>query len=260
MKLFSFLCASLALTHTHAKYDDTIAKRNLQLAAATYCSADKIQSWDCTHCVPGITVRDAIIGTTNIIVANDSVQNATVFAFRGSADIQNWISNLEFIFTSPYLDRKIKVHEGFYEEYMEYKDALFQYLPPLGEKIIIAGHSSGAALSMLMAYDIYKLYDVEVYTFGKPRLGNDAFVESAKPIRHYRITHHNDIVPHLPEEVFGYRHTNTEIWYTGDDGKNYRICENNEDKECSNSCAPIHCDSIDDHLYYMGTHIGTPYC
>lgn len=258
MKIQSFL---YTLYTAIQKYDDIIAKRNLQLAAATYCSTDKIQSWNCVHCVPGITVQDAIIGDTNIIVASDDIQNATVFAFRGSVDIENWISNFEFEFTSPYSDPAIKVHKGLHQEYLKYKDTLFRYLPvpTPGAKVVITGHSSGAALSMFMAYDIYKSYDVSVYTFGKPRIGNDAFVESAKPIQHYRITHNNDIVPHVPEEVFGYRHTDTEIWYDND-GDEYRICETNEDPNCSNSCAPIHCDSINDHLYYMGTNIGSDSC
>jgi predicted lipase len=253
MKVTPFILAALQ------SYDENIAKRNFQLAAATYCSADKIHSWDCVHCLPGITIKDAIIGDTNIIIANDPVQNATVFAFRGSVDIQNWISNFEFEFTSPYPDPAIKVHKGLHKEYLKYKDALFRYLPEKDAKVVITGHSSGAALSMFMAYDIYKSYDVSVYTFGKPRIGNSAFVESAKPIEHYRITHHNDIVPHVPEELLGYRHTDTEIWYY-DDGDKYKLCDANEDPECSNSCAPIHCDSISDHLYYMGTNIGSDYC
>ena len=256
MKISTFL---FALYSALQKYDSNITKRNLQLAAATYCSADKIKSWDCVHCIPGITVQNAIIGDTNIIIARDYVQNATVFAFRGSVDIQNWISNFEFEFTSPYPDQAIKVHKGLYQEYLKYKDTLFQYLPKPDTKIVITGHSSGAALSMFMAYDIYKLYDVSVYTFGKPRIGNSVFVESTNLIKHYRVTHHNDIVPHLPEELFGYQHTNTEIWYY-DDGDNYTICNTNEDPECSNSCAPVHCDSISDHLYYMDTNIGSDYC
>jgi len=238
-------------------YNENIAKRNLQLAAATYCSNEEIRSWDCTHCIPGIELIDTIVGDTNIIIANDLVQNATVFAFRGSTDVQNWISNLEFGFTTPYSNPDIKVHKGLYKEYVKYKDDVLTYLSR--KNVIITGHSSGAALSMFMAYDIHKTHDVTVYTFGKPRIGNQNFVDSAKDIDHYRITHHNDIVPHLPEEVLHYRHTNTEIWYQGD-GDEYKICDNGEDSECSNSCSPIHCDSVNDHLLYLGMNIGSDSC
>jgi hypothetical protein len=254
MKIFSLFPFLFAFVFA---YDENIAKRNLQLAAATYCSKFEIVNWDCVHCLSGIELKGTIFGDTNIIIADDSVQNATVFAFRGSSDIQNWISNLKFEFTAPYSDPAIKVHSGLYQEYMKYKDTVLPYLS--NNKIIITGHSSGAALSMFMAYDIHKTHDVTVYTFGKPRIGNQNFVDSAKEITHYRITHHNDIVPHVPEEVLHYRHTNTEIWYPGDD-EDYKICEKNEDPNCSNSCSPIHCDSIDDHLLYIGTNIGSDYC
>ncbi len=259
MNLLTILSTSLLFVFAQTQYNDIITKRNLYFSAATYCETESIYNWDCVYCVSGITIKDTIIGDTNIIIASDYEQNATVFAFRGSADISNWISNFEFEFTSPYQDKEIKVHKGLHAEYMKYKDTLLQYLPTTGANVICTGHSSGAALSMFLAYDIYKSYNVSVYTFGKPRIGNDEFVKSAKPIQHYRITHHNDIVPHLPEEFFGYRHTDTEIWYY-DDGDNYKICETNEDPECSNSCSPIHCDSIRDHLYYMSTSIGTQSC
>ena len=99
--------------------------------------------------------------------------------------------------------------------------------------------------------------DLSVYTFGKPRIGNQAFAESTNSINHYRITHAEDIVPHVPEEILGYYHTNTEIWYYNN---YYKICLDNEDIECSNSCAPLHCVSIDDHMRYMDTMIGSDSC
>ena len=286
-------------------FDEQTAYRNLQITAATYCD---FTEWSCVHCIPDVELIDYIRDdTNNILVAFDKVQNATVFAFRGSSDIQNWISNFEFVQTSPYADKEIKVHEGLYEEYSKYKDWLFHHLPKTGN-VVMTGHSSGGALAMFFASSSenlrlsltaerssapmaqeplpslntmrlavppfliktkkhpYSSKDTPppptVYTFGKPRIGNKKFVDyvSSLGIQHYRITHHHDIVPHLPEEVIlDYRHTNTEIWYP-DDSNNYKICEQNEDKACSNSCAPLQCVSINDHLYYMQTPIGGLAC
>ena len=136
-----------------------------------------------------------------------------------------------------------------------------EYLAP---NMAISGHSSGGALTMFFAYDIHKTrpdINVTAYTFGKPRIGNDRFAESAKGINHYRITHHHDIVPHLPEEVLGYRHTSSEFWFY-DNADKYKVCDDSdgEDPKCSNSCAPLKCTSISDHLYYIGTYIGGPFC
>jgi len=237
-----------------------IVKRNLQFAAASYCDVNQLVDWNCKHCDPEIHVRAVIPDESTIIVARDPAQNATVFAFRGSVNVENWISNLEFDVIAPYDDPEIKVHRGLYHEYLRYKKEITPYLVP-GDQIVIAGHSSGGAMSMFFAYDIYRDYDVAVYTFGKPRIGNAKFAESASEIRHFRITHAHDIVPHIPEELLGYRHTGTEVWNYDDTPSNYKVCDSGkEDDACSNSCSPIHCTSISDHLFYLGMAIGSASC
>lgn len=250
-RYLSYLFAS-AVSFVCAQFSEQIALRNLQISAATYCD-DAI--------VPGLNVIKKIRSATHIIIADDEVQGARVISFRGSSDIENWISNFDVFFTEPYADKSIKVHKGLYNEYLEYKTEIMEYLAP---NMVISGHSSGGAVTMFFAYDIHHLQaniNVTAYTYGKPRIGNDKFAESAKDITHYRITHHHDIVPHVPEEVLGYRHTRSEVWFY-DDSENYRICDDvsGEDPDCSNSCAPIKCTSISDHLYYMGTNIGGPFC
>ena len=238
--------------------DIDIVKRNLQVAAATYCDISQLVEWNCTHCALDIEVISVIPDESTIIVARDPVQNATIFAFRGSVNVENWISNLEFDVIAPYDDADVKVHKGLYHEYLLYKDEISKFLVT-GDQIVITGHSSGGVMSMFFAYDIYRDYDVSVYTFGKPRIGNAKFVESANAIRHFRVTHARDIVPHIPEEVLGYRHTGVEVWNYDDTDTNYKVCLE-EDDGCSNSCAPIHCTSTSDHLFYLGMAIGSASC
>ncbi len=76
-------------------------------------------------------------------------------------------------------------------------------------------------------------------------------------ITSYRITHYYDIVPHVPEEFFNYKHISEEIWYS-ENNMDYLICqdENKEDSNCSNSCSPLKCTSFDDHLNYMNISMG----
>ena len=250
---FLLVFAMSQFINAFSQFSQPLALRNLQIAASTYC--DKTE-------IPGLTVIKEIRRATTVIIADDSVQNVRVVSFRGSSDIDNWISNFEARFTEPYADKSIKVHRGLYNEYLEYKAEIMEYLAP---NMVISGHSSGAALSVFFAYDIHKTQptiNVTAYTFGKPRIGNDRFAESAKDITHYRVTHHHDIVPHVPEEFLGYRHTGSEFWFYDDSADNYKICDTvgGEDPECSNSCAPLKCTSINDHLYYMGTNIGGPFC
>jgi predicted lipase len=50
------------------------------------------------------------------------------------------------------------------------------------------------------------------YTFGQPRVGNDAFATVFKSlVNEYRVVHYADIVPHLPPEVLGFHHVPTEV-------------------------------------------------
>lgn len=57
------------------------------------------------------------------------------------------------------------------------------------------------------------VYDVKtVFTYGQPRVGNDAYYSYYKSIiGEYRVVHYADIVPHLPPESFGFHHVSTEV-------------------------------------------------
>ena len=70
------------LIETTKKFNESIALRNLQIAASTYC--DKTD-------IPGLTVIKEIRRATTVIIADDTVQDARTVSFRGSSDIENWI-------------------------------------------------------------------------------------------------------------------------------------------------------------------------
>ena len=105
-----------------------------------------------------------------------------------------------------------------------------------------------------------------VYTFGQPRVGNAAF--AAFYNKHsdthvtWRITHHRDIVPHLPERLFGFRHEATEVFYGNDEpaGGSYRVCDGSgEDPQGANQYY-LTGISVWDHLHYFGEATGEDAC
>ena len=65
-----------------------------------------------------------------------------------------------------------------------------------------------------------------LYTYGQPRVGNQAFANFVKdqiPER-YRVICYADIVPHLPPQYpITYSHFANEVWYQ-EDMKKYQIC------------------------------------
>ncbi len=72
------------------------------------------------------------------------------------------------------------------------------------DKVVISGHSLGAALSSLSAIYVSSNLTskpVFVYTFGKPRVGNVAYSQCIAvhfPNRFWRIENNDDIVIQLP--------------------------------------------------------------
>ena len=79
-------------------------------------------------------------------------------------------------------------------------------------------------------------YEVSVYNYGQPRIGNKAYAEFCDKFidEQYRHVHYKDIVPHSPAEDMSFRHSTTEV-YEDSDGS-VRLCSstNGEDSSCSN--------------------------
>ena len=128
--------------------------------------------------------------------------------------------------------------------------------------IIVTGHSLGAALASFAAVELRNTYKenlITFYTYGSPRVGNQVFTDYTLTLfpegGNQRVTHFNDIVPHLPPTVFGFNHMGDEVWYskTGAD-LSYIECHNHvggrsEDLKCSDS---IVASGIEAHLMYLG--------
>ncbi len=249
-------------------YENNIAKTAVNLSQASYCIHD--YSWNCKTCDKDNTLEYIVEnhGVRALIGYNTRYNNIFV-AFRGSENILNWVDNIQIVQISPYYNNTIKVDKGFYKAYEYLKNELINKIKKITQKyntknIFLTGHSLGAAIATLLSYDILNYYDYlhlsHLITFGSPRVGNKYFVESFKKfnLNHYRITHNNDIVPHLPEEFFYYLHVPNEIWYDELNIK-YTICNDTyyyEDDLCSNSCAPLNCISISDHLDYLNISLG----
>lgn len=118
-----------------------------------------------------------------------------------------------------------RVHKGFFVHYstLEHgiKLALDSYVNA-GYRIVVTGHSQGAAQATLLALDMfikYPLYasKMHLYTFGSPRVGNKKWKEffeshvAASQCMHFvcSVPHTNEIVDmvcNVPPEFLGYQH------------------------------------------------------
>ena len=102
-------------------YSESTSKRLVYYSAAAFCKESTLTNWNCgdaCKAVPGLTqftpVSDPSQSTFGYI-GYDTTENEIIVAFRGSHNLDNWISNMNF-FKTPYPNSpsNSQVHRGFY--------------------------------------------------------------------------------------------------------------------------------------------------
>lgn len=107
------------------------------------------------------------------------------------------------------------------------------------------------------------LSPVRLFNFGSPRVGDREFAVfySSHLKDHVRVTHHKDIVPHIPVHEEDYLHINGEWYQPGDWLSNSTMslvdCTGYEDPDCSYQWTLT---SVEDHMSYLGVDLGTHNC
>lgn len=160
---------------------------------------------------------------TQATILSDSETNRIYLVFRGSDKPIDWINNVQFrqqIY--PYGDgnSEVKFHRGFMAAYFAIRETLLEVMDQFHDKYIIAtGHSLGGALATIGALDLQynlgkdKNFSFSVYTYGAPRVGNQALVESfnRRITDSHRFIYGWDVVTRVPREWQGYDHVNTAV-------------------------------------------------
>ncbi|KAI9294432.1 alpha/beta-hydrolase, partial [Neoconidiobolus thromboides FSU 785] len=254
--------------------DEAESKRISKYAGAAYCLDLTLKPWTCNHCKKigsNIVVQDVftefITGGRGFI-ATDATKKQIILSFRGSSNIQNWLGNLNLIFTNYNVNNggsDIQVHAGFKDGI----NALYPKFSPLLKslvashpdyKLIITGHSLGGALATLASIEIQKNFNLswdrmQLFTYGEPRVGNTAFVEwfNRQSLTLTRVVNNKDIVPHVPPRKFGYSQHQREMHLRDNKAK---VCSTTvlEDPTCALSTEPFL--SILDHLTYWDGFLG----
>ncbi|TSD97257.1 lipase family protein [Skermania sp. ID1734] len=150
--------------------------------------------------------------TFGLLGANRATATAFL-AFRGSRNLEDWLRDLDAV---PDLYRPVhdfgQVHLGFQSAYLLVRASIIAGLPRACEgcnRLILTGHSLGAALAVLCAPDIVRnmppnTLEPRLITFAGPRVGLsdfalqfNAMIESC-----FRVVNFLDIVPYLPPEPF----------------------------------------------------------
>jgi len=246
----------------------------MHLAGASYCVHSN--SWSCGyHCDSVDGILDVTVFTAarhlQAYVAYDALQKVIVLAFAGTDDPRDWITNLDFGKSYPIKQfPHVAVHEGFWDAWQDLKLEAIAVIAGLKtrhgtNRVLAVGHSLGGALASLAALDLTLSSDLHasVMSYGAPRSGNGEYhkLVHERISYNWRITHHHDLVVHLPPQRLGFYHTATEIHFPKRGDLSYKVCDGSgEDPRCANSCSWVVggvCTSISDHLHYLGVGIAS---
>eukprot|EP01117_Protostelium_nocturnum_P016110 TRINITY_DN6318_c0_g1_i2.p1 TRINITY_DN6318_c0_g1~~TRINITY_DN6318_c0_g1_i2.p1 ORF type:complete len:245 (+),score=59.64 TRINITY_DN6318_c0_g1_i2:143-877(+) len=236
------------------------------IAYSTGCQTSKIQQWKCLWCTnkysPSVKIADVFSGDKGHFFGFSGVtKNYAFITFRGTVGMENWMTDLEALASSPFHDKipGARVHDGFLRAYNSMRDQVKATALKLAAQnprlpMLVIGHSLGGALATLTAADFAINGTVKnkigLWTFGSPRVGNPtfaSFVNQRFPDS-IRIVNQRDPVPHLPIKLGGfYRHINVESWFKTN--TTWVTCPKAEDPTCSDSVRKIH---FVDHIGYLG--------
>lgn len=254
-----------------ASYDHDLARRLVNYAGAAYCASGKnINDWSCIPCqnVPEFQLSQVISASwtdSTAIVGYDPVLGARIVAFMGTnANLETWIDDVNVLPSKCYRDLgcdSCNCHPGFYNTYQSINSDIISAVDNLpAGKLIITGHSLGAAQAMHCAIHLY-IHGVtidHIYTVGQPRVGNTALSDwyDNLGLDHWRITHHRDPIPHLPWRGIGnYKQILKEAWYKDADASAPdQICDTVvEDTKCADQFNDeLTTAFISDHWSYLG--------
>lgn len=125
-----------------------------------------------------------------------------ILVFRGTDSNRDYVTDFEFGIL-PWDQNEVGVHKGFRKALDSVWDDIEKEISQLVCPIFYTGHSLGAALATLAA-SRYK--PRAVYTFGSPRVGNEAFAASLHTLPIHRVVDNKDAAALLPPEALGFRH------------------------------------------------------
>jgi triacylglycerol lipase len=167
-------------------------------------------------------IEDKATSTQGYVAASDD--NIVIFfrGTRGKKDIQTDIKIAKV--PAPSWKKADEVHKGFWTSYESIREVLATtilfLLKNRKRKVWVTGHSLGAAISGIAAFDLQRS-NIEIkiegsYLFGQPRFCNKAFSKTYnKELKSvtFRFVNNNDLVTRIPLNIMGYFHTGTLYYF-----------------------------------------------
>jgi len=201
-------------------FNDEVALLCAQLSREIYEGFDEIVF----DTIPGseatlIESQDEGQTDTQAAVLYVPTTQAIYIVFRGTEKGIDWINNFQFRQqVYPYGDdatTDVRFHRGFMQAYFAVRDRLLKVVQAFPQApLTMTGHSLGGAIATIAALDVqYNITQhtgqtVDLYTFGAPRVGNAALVNSFRQRvpSSYRFVYGWDVITRVPRFWQGYEH------------------------------------------------------
>lgn len=158
-------------------------------------------------------------------VFQDVAEKIVAISFRGTVSVEDWLRDFDFL---PAIYQPVAnfgtVHEGFQLVYLVLRSSvlnLLKQVEPGYTRLLITGHSLGAALSKLAAPDLLHNADLtvepDVLNFAGPRVGHHDFANlfDVQIDSCFRVVNLWDIVPQLPPPLALYEHVGQAVKVDG---------------------------------------------
>ncbi|KAK0100363.1 hypothetical protein ONS95_008317 [Cadophora gregata] len=251
-------------------------KYYVQHAAAAYCNAKAAKIGSKISCGNNACPAVAANSVTNYAylgfdqsqvsgyVGIDSANKAIVISYKGTKSLANLIADLLIPKEScSELVKGCKLHQGFFYAWGDVKSTTMRAVRSAkatypSYSIVLTGHSLGGAVATIAAAYLRKEgYACDVYSYGSPRVGNEAFVNfvDAQAGAHYRVTHTDDPIPRYPGRTFGFYHTSPEFWLSTGSAKttsynlpDIKVCTGTKNGNCNAGTSNIFWTA---HSYYF---------
>lgn len=203
--------------------DDNAALKCARLSQQVYQDFASIRFAACAPDVKVTLIESKDIGDTRtdtqVAVLYEPTEDTVFVVFRGTEKGLDWINNVQFRQqVYPYGDDSstdVRFHRGFMEAYLAVRDRVLDVVRQYPKSpITVTGHSLGGALATIGALDLqFNItkktgQPLDVYTFGAPRVGNSALVNSFRQRvpNSYRFVYGWDVVTRVPRSWQGFAH------------------------------------------------------
>ena len=152
-------------------------------------------------------------------ITTSKINKRITLVIRGTDSVIDWYHDL--MITKTEIEKDVWIHSGFYQQLHAdgYFDKIINKLFLLMQEyndydVYIVGHSLGSALATIAGYEISGMTNtnINVVTFGSPRVGNKLFqtnCNNKENLKIHRITNNKDIICACP--MIGFKHVGINI-------------------------------------------------